>query len=292
METLEKAIKAMRGDFDREIPRFSLEVTELTGLRWGAISEWETRLTLDGGGNAKLLRRRDPGDSDSENPGRFSGQVHKTSLEMLLEAIETSGIESYRTETPGPGEPIIRLSLLIGEQVFEFSWGFSRNPTPKPMARLQSMLTDLLLHACPKPIWCLTLDVESMDFTNGILSTRLRLENKGPNTIHLLHPASPGMESEFGIHLNYAEARVRKEGYTPAPLEIKEARFQIQALNGIQLLAAVPGKPNFFDFSTSLEGHGPNGWMGKFDYIHYQPEDTLAGVPIFLGAVFTKEISW
>jgi hypothetical protein len=160
------------------------------------------------------------------------------------------------------------------------------------MARLRHVLTEWNLKACPTAQWSLTLAIDSLEFSQGRLSARLGIENLGSQSIHLTHPASPGFGSAFGVHLKFGAAPFIEEGITPAPIEVQVIPWDAPPLSTPRLLEIYPGQPFRMDFSAHLEGEAPHGWIGKFAFLHYLPDDTLAGIPVFNGALFTEERTW
>lgn len=292
MEGLKADIAELKVDFDRKIRAFSLEYLSRAGRRFGNIPEWETRLSVKGRGEISLFRRRGPGDSNQERPGSYIGQLSDASLLDFIEALDASGIESYTTEAPGPRDPVTRLEILLGGRLYSFAWGISRHPASTQMARVKTMLANWTLAACPSPLWSLTFVQEDLQFSQGRLHARLRIENTGSQGIRIIHPASQPLVPEFGIHLKYGEVQLIEDGFTPDPIEIRIAKLPVVALDHLELVDLLPGRPFYIDFSALLEGDAPRGWIGKFVFMHYLPADSLAGQEVFNGALFTEEISW
>jgi hypothetical protein len=292
MEPLLEAIAELKADFHRLRMDFSFEFIALVGKRIGTIPEWETRLAVQGGGMARLFRRRGPGDSFERPPGRFAGQLTDDSLLGFVDVLEQSGIASFRSETPNPRDPVHILRVLVSGRLFTFTWGSLRPPVPEPMLRLKRLLAELSLNACPDPIWSLSMDVSGLRYMAGKLNARLRIVNTGTEGIRIADPGSDAFGPDFTLFLKYGEKQLIEEGLTPAPVDIRLAPYPKIPAESTRFKWIAPGFPWELEFSTDLEGQAPRGWIGKFAFRHYLPSDVLAGVPVFNGALFTEEFAW
>ena len=247
---------------------------------------------MQGNGEARFLRRRGPGDSSQEPPGVYSGTLKEGQLLDFLDALDASGINAYRTEAPGPWDPVSRLQLVLGSKVFNYSWSFAKPPSPLPMARLENLLVDWTLTACPTVHWNLAISIDNIQGRDRRFSGRLRLENRGNRSIRIVHPGSPGMDDPFRLELKYGEVQVIREGYTPAPTDTFFAPLRFQPIHQLELVEVLPGEPLQMEFSADLEGEAPRGREGLISFLHYLPQDTIAGLEVFNGAVFTEEFAW
>lgn len=286
------AMKKLRGDYAKGFRDFSIGFTSTSGKRLGEIPESETRLRVNGRGEATLFRRKGPGNSKDFPPGMYSGQIADSSMKAFLQVLERGQFQNLPRENHGPWDPVDRMEINTGKQAFSFTWGYSRKPMPDPMLKATLLLVDWSLNACPKPIWNLSLKVENLAYEKGRLSARLKVENSGEAPIHLLHPGSPGLDSEFGVRLEYGERQRIDEGYTPEPIEIKRAILKTPALTEPQLIEVGPKAAYVMEFSAALEGKAPRGWVGDFSFNHHLSADTLQGRPIFNGALSTEELEW
>lgn len=292
MEPLLDAIAELKSDFHRLRVDFSLEFIALVGKRIGIIPEWETRLAVQGSGLANLFRRRGPGDSFERPPGRFAGQLTDDALLGFVDALEQSGIASFRSETPNPRDPVHILRVLIAGRLFTFTWGSLRPPVPESMLRLKRLLAEWSSNACPDPIWSLSMKVFGLQYRAGKLSARLRIENLGTEGIRMADPGSDAFGPDFTLFLKYGEKQLIEEGFTPAPVEIHLTPYPKIPSEPSRFKLIAPGVPWEIGFSAELDGQAPRGWIGKFAFRHYLPSDVLAGVPVFNGALFTEEIAW
>lgn len=271
---------------------FSMEYLSLAGRRWGGICEWETRLTIRQDGAVELFRRRAPGDSPHRPPGRFHGRIPEAKVVEFLDVLAESGIQEYQSEPPGPLDPVNFLRLNLGGLLFSYSWGASIIPMPESMVRVKRILTDWLLKACPDPKWSLFLRVDKVEFRDGRVQAGLRIENQGSESIHILHPASPGFGPGFGLSLLYGEAQLIQEGFTPDPVEEREAPMAVQTLSRPELIPIPPNAFHGIEFAAALDGEAPRGWVGAFAFHHYLSEDKLAGLTMFNGALFSEDLTW
>jgi hypothetical protein len=292
MDELQTAIESLKADFHRGIESFSMEYLEIAGKRWGAVSESETRLVIRGRGEAELLRRRSPGDSAQAPPGRYTGKLSDADLGRLLETLSASGIRDFRAEAPGPRDPVSRLNIRMGGKIFAFSWGIPKKPAPLGMARLEALLIQWTFDACPVADWCLELSAHGLRYQGQALTARLQLQNRGRQSIHIVHPASRGVGIDFGISLVYGEAQLIEDGLAPEPIDLKSISLQWPALSRPELVELKPGHPVSWDFSTELQGSAPRGWIGKISFRHYLAGDSLAGMTVFNGALFTDDLTW
>lgn len=292
MDALAMAIAEVKAKVMQGNPAFSLEYSALSGQRWGNISEWETRLKVDGSGKATMTRRRGPGDTIQEPPGCYSGQLPETSMLSFLDILDSSGIQTFRTGAPGPWDPVDRLELLLGNRVFSYSWGFANPPAPLPMARLNNLLVDWTLTACPKAQWNLVLTADRIQCHGDKFIADLVLMNQGSRSISIVHPGSPGMEDPFCLELKYGEVQLEQEGFTPDPTDTFFAPLRFHPLPQVELVEIIPGKPFRLEFSSLIEGDAPRGREGKVSFKHYLLQESLAGVEIFNGALFTEEFQW
>lgn len=292
MDALALAISDMKREFSRGMRNFSIEYMSLCGQRWGAVSEWENRLVVQGNGQAKFLRRRGPGDSAQIPPGNYSGTLEASQLLAFLDALDASGIEAFRTPAPGPWDPVSRMQIVLGTKVFNYSWSFANPPVPLPMARLENLLVDWTLSSCPIINWNLIMTIDSIQCRESRFSGRIRLENQGNRGIRIVRPGSPGMEDPFRMELKYGEVQLIREGYTPAPTDTFFSPLRFQPLLQLELVEILPGEPLQLEFISELEGEAPRGREGLVSFLHYLPQDTVAGLEVFNGAVFTEEFAW
>lgn len=292
MENLASAIAALRATPRGGPLDWALEYVQRSGKRHASTYEWETRFELDGSGSAKLFRRRGPGDSHKLAPGSYRGNLAENDLLDFLATLAASGIDQLRSETPNPRDPVNLFRVLIQGRLFAFSWGVLKPPVPLGVLQLRNELSRLGKEACPIPEWNLALSVESMTFEHGLVKARLRIVNTGSREILIALPASGGLGGEFGLHLKYGEAQLIEEGATPAPFEAKYALMDGTGQLPSRFEAVQPGIPYPIEFSAALEGTAPRGWVGRFGFLHYLASDTVAGKPVFNGALFSEEKSW
>jgi hypothetical protein len=292
MDPLVESIAGLKSDFDRSKAGFSMEFITIAGRRMGNVSESETRLVVRGNGQASLFRRRGPGDSAQKPPGRFQGTLNDEMLLAFLDVLEHSGIGEFRSETPGPRDPVSFFKVLISGRLFSFTWGSIRPPAPEPVLRLKRLLTDWSNKACPRTDWSLEMSMSELQYGDGRLRAMVTLENRGSDTIHIAHPSYSDFGRDFALFLKYGERQLIEEGITPAPVEIRTAPLARNSVEIPRLVPILPGTPWRIEFLANLEGEAPRGWIGKFAFLHYLPSDSLAGVPVFNGAVFTEEFSW
>lgn len=286
------AMKKLNREYDGGFRDFSIELIDVAGKRIGGIPETETRLRVGGGGEASLFRRRGPGNSNLYPPGSYSGSIPDSSMKRFLEILAAGGFRSLPREFPGPWEPLAKLVFTIGKESYSYSWGFSRDPKPESMIKAIMILDDWTQNACPKAIWSLRLSAEQIVLENGHLSTRLRVENHGDSSIHIVHPGSSGFGPDFGIILDYGERQLIREGYTPSPPESKIARLGFEPLDQVRLIEVTRESPYILEFSTELDGEAPRGWSGIFSFNHHLNTDTLSGKTVFNGALFSEELAW
>jgi hypothetical protein len=292
MTGLISSARAAKDALGRNAADFSLEYISVAGRRFGNTAEWESRLTVDYAGSATYFRRRGPGDSSEFPPGQFEGAIPREEINSFLDSLADDGFDLGETESPGPRDPIDILRLVLMGRCFELAWGSSRRPSSDSSEQIKDRLRDWTLNACPKPRWSLSLEIESFHCLNGRVESRLRVLNDGSHPIWIAHPASPGYGNAFGLILKYGERVLVRDGFTPLPVKAKVAPILQSSLPVPELLKVVPGQPILFEYSGQLEGEAPRGWAGKFAFHHYLPEDSIAGLPVFNGAIFTEEIKW
>jgi hypothetical protein len=292
MDALKVVLESIQLDFERKIPEFSMEYASFSGQRWGNMAEWETRLRVKGRGQAELFRRRGPGDSTEEPPGHYEGKISDPMLREFLDALAASGIQDYRSVAPGPWDPVDRLQFRLGGKAFEYTWEFSTLPVPLAVVRLDNLLIDWTLTACPKALWNLQLNVEGVECKANRLHGVLRIENRGSRSIHIVHPASPGMDDPFSLVLRYAQIQEEQEGYTASPPDVRFSPLILPSLANLELAEIHPDSPFRLEFSAILEGPTSLVWEGKIDFKHYLQEDVLAGIEVFNGAIFTESFTW
>lgn len=293
MTELESAIQAAKAGLGQGAAgNFSLEYLSVAGRRFGNIPEWEARLLVDGKGAATYFRRRGPGDSAEFPPGLFAGGIPREELSSFLDQLSKSGIGELEFDAPGPRDPVNLIRLILAGKCFEFTWGSSRRPVPEAFNQLKDILRSWTLNACPSARWSLTMRIGLFQFQGGKVSSRVSIENSGSQSIWVAKPASPGFGTAFGLFLKYGEALVIREGFTPVPSKPKVAAVQQPALPVAEFVEIAPGNPLLLDFSAPLEDEAANGWAGKFVFQHYLPGDSVAGLPVFNGALFTEEMKW
>lgn len=293
MKTLAEAIRGLRSN-PGSLAGFALEYSAVAGRKYGSIPEFETRLRVDGAGSCTLFRRRDDGDTAICPPGLFEGSLGAEKSQALLAALENSSPESLRTGAPSPRDTISTLEVTLDGRPFSFHWGPIAPPVPAGMANLRRILFDFVASACPRPIWSLDLGVISQAVDGNRLRARLRIENKGAVPIHLIHPASPHGQPGIRLEFQYGEKQVFEEDVTPSPMSLEIAAVSLPALDSTRLVSVSPGQPLELDAQADLDldGEDDSGWLGGFSFHHYVGKETLAGQPVFNGALFSEEITW
>jgi hypothetical protein len=286
------AMETLYQDFNLGRRDFAFENIEVGGKYLDTIPESETRLQVNGRGEATLFRRKGPGDTYEFPPGLFTGHIPDSALKGLLDNLRKGQFYDIASEFHGPGEPVDRFIIRTGKETFAFNWGFSTQVTEsKPMIETNRILMDWTEHVCTKPIWSLTLKADRVVFKGGTFSARLRVANRGTKTIHILNPGSPGLESDFGLTLIYAEKVEEQEGFTSEPTDIKLARLATRPLRKPQLIPIAPGSAYTMQFLAEMDAM-PKGWEGKFTFNSHLATDTLLGKHVFNGTLFTEPLSW
>lgn len=285
-------LKQLAKDFAKGKRVFSIQYRSVSGERFEGIPEWENRLSVNGKGEAALLRRRSQGDTHDPNPGLFAGQIPDSSLSRFLETLALNGAKGFAMDAPDPTQPVNILSITADNQTTSISWGFSTQPTPPSLQELEDILEAWVAEGCPLALWSLSLEADSIVYSHRKIKARLTIENRGKQVVALAKPGSFPFGSRFGIGLDYAPKRQIKAGYTPAPLEIRTVAMKVGRLPKPEYLNVANGKPIVLEFLATLEGEAPLGWVGKFSILHYLAADSIGTRPAFNGALFSEEFSW
>lgn len=127
---------------------------------------------------------------------------------------------------------------------------------------------------------------------SGLLNGRVQVENTGPETIQLAHPGSRADRSPLAVSLRYGARPPSHPDETPLPLSLNFTKAVIPLLDGLKLVPVKPGSPMVLDVEFPLERLEAGQPIGLLSLETYLTADTLAGAPVFNGAIFPEELSW
>lgn len=292
MKGLTEAIEAVRNHRQDSLPRAAIAYALFSGRNVGGVPERETRLEIKGNGEATLFRRRPGADTPALPPGLFRGRVDPEAVLTFLDLLEKSGIDTFRAEPPSPRDLLRRLQVVADGKFFSFQWGPMPPDAPEAIENMLAALSVWEASACPDPAWRLELKVTSAQSQAGKLKARIQVENPGPETIHLAHPASPVDRGLLALTLRYGARPPEAPGVTSLPISIKTTRAALPALDSLQLVPVKAGSPLVLDVEFPLEPLDEGRPLGMLALELYLASDTLAGLPVFNGAVFSEEFSW
>jgi hypothetical protein len=292
MKGLTEAIAAIRANREESLPRTAIAYALVSGRNVGGVPERETRFEAKGNGEATLFRRRPSADTPALPPGLSRGKVDPESLLRFLELLDRSGIDTFRGEAPGPRDLLRKLQVVADGRLFSFRWGPMPPNAPPAISEMLAVLTGWEATACPKPTWRLSLKAESASAASGTLKARIRIENAGPEAIYLAHPQGLAERGLIALGLRYGAKPIPVPGVTPLPISIKTSRMEPAAGEGLRLVPVSASSPLSLDVEMPLEELGEGRPVGMFALEHYLDSDTLAGLPVFNGAIFSEEFTW
>ena len=292
MQGLAEAVTAIRNHREESLPKVAIAYTAVSGKYAGGVPERETRLEVKGGGEATLFRRRPGADTPALPPGLFRGTVSPDAVLDFLDRVAKSGIDSFRGEPPSPRDLQRRLQVFADGGIFTFQWGPMPPTEPPAIKDMLRVLSAWESSACPDPSWRLELKVVKAESVSGLLNARVQVENTGPETIHLAHPASRADRSLLAVNLRYGARPPSNPDETPLPVSLNFTKAVIPLLDGLKLVPVKPGSSMVLDVEFPLERLEAGQPIGMLSLETYLIADTLAGVPVFSGAIFSEEFSW
>lgn len=260
-----------------------------TGASFGTQREYETRLHVSGDGSASLFRRRDGGDSATEPPGWFSGQIPSDRLLRLLSELEAGPFEGLEGSPASPGDAELSIELLLGGRLHVWNWSSAAMEGTDRLDGVMALLYGWGGGLCTKAISSLELEFKVATARTDRIDGTLVLRNAGEQDLRILRPGGPGMAGPSGIQLLYGVAPIREEGVTPLPFEPIH-----RSVSGLghdrKSMIVVPAKGEWsLELKIDLESPLPSRWMGQLGLYSYGGEDRVAGVEVFGGAVFSHE---
>jgi hypothetical protein len=292
MKGLTEAIAAVRANRQESLPRTAIAYSLVSGRSVGGVPERETRFEAKGNGDATLFRRRPAADTPALPPGLFRGKVDPEALLRFLEVLDRSGIDAFRGEAPGPRDLLRKLQVVADGRLFSFRWGPMPPGAPPAISEMLAVLSGWESGACPDPAWRLALKVESASAASGRLKARIRIENPGPETIYLAHPQGLAERGLIALTLRYGAKPIPVPGVTPLPISVKASRMEPASGDGLRLVPVNADSPLALDVETPLEEPGEGRPVGMFALEHYLDSDSVAGLPVFNGAIFSEEFTW
>lgn len=273
----------------RMLPDFRIEYAVVSGPRHGTASEYEQRLQVDGTGEARLFRRRSPAETDMLPPGSYRGLVPREEILDFIVKLEKAPLDAIPSQVPSPTDPGFHLSVVAARKLFTFRWSRPSRPVAPELDAVLSVLNRWVRGACPTPIWSLALKPLTVRFTGEGIEATLLLENSGPETLYVVHPASPGPADLIGLSLRHGIQPPRTPGVTPLPMEVEEESLAVQPLPEPELVPVGKDKPLEFTVRAPIAFQAGGGRVGIFSYRCYLHPAGAAGLPVFAGAVFSGE---
>ena len=274
---------------ERLLQDFRLEFAVVQGPRYGTAYEYEERLIVEGGGSARLFRRRSPADTDMLPPGSYAGEVPKEELLAFLRLAQSAPLHAVPALVPSPQDPVFGLTVLANRKLFAFRWSPPQPPVPPDLEPLLDLLSKWSRHACPKPLWSLSLKAQSLHFTGEGLEASLRFENAGSERIYLSHPAGPGPADLKGLSLRHGIYPKEGPGVTPPPMQVTVDDLAIPRQPDVELVPLAAGSAWEFTLRAPVPFLGGGGRVGIFEYRSYVFPTGAVGLPVFAGALFSPE---
>ena len=273
----------------RLLPEFRFEYTVTSGIKYPTAFEQEQRLVVNGTGKAQLFRRRSPAGTDVMPPGSYEGAIPKEEILDFLRMLETAPLNSIPAQVPYPGDPLFQLTLVAARKLFSFRWSLPTPPIPPDLEAVFNQLNKWVGGACINPLWSLTLKALSVRFTGEGIEATLRLENCGNERIYVVHPNSPGSEELKSLSIRHGVYPKTTPGVTPLPMEVQEEILAITPLSNPELISISAENPLEFTVRAPVTFTEGGGRVGHFSYSCYLYPSGTAGLPIFVGAVFSPE---
>ena len=284
------ALQHLQQAESRWLPEFRLEYTVHSGLRHGQAYEYEQKLLVKGTGEIQLFRRRSPGDTSDQPPGLYQGGLSREDLLALVQHLEKAPLDAVPLDVPSPMDPVFTLACTAVRKFFSFRWSPPAPPIPEALSGLFNLLNDWIGGGCPDPIWSLRLTAVSTRLEAGEIEAVLRLENRGSESVTVVHPLSPGPVEDKQLSLLHGVKPPEEPGYTPLPMEVEKDILEARPLNDVELVPLPPGRPLEFTVRSPITATEGGGRIGVFGYACYLFPDGAAGSPVFCGSVFSDEV--
>lgn len=274
---------------EKLLPEVRIEYSVHSGTRYGAAWESEQTLNIQGNGAARVFRRRSPAGTDAMPAGSFQGQIPMDALKAFLGKLEKAPLHAVPSELPSPTDPVYTLTVVAARKLFRFNWGPPAPPLPPELDTVFDVLAYWVRTACPTPLWSLSLTATAVRFTGEGIEATVRLENAGSERIYVVHPASPSAVAAKSLALRHGILPKEVKGVTPPPMEVEEEFLEVAPLAETELVPVSADLPLEFTIRAPSSTQGGNGRVGIFSYTCYALPSGAAGLPVFTGAVFSKE---
>ena len=289
MEDLKIALQEILSRGGDPLQGLEIQFRSVAGPSFGFQREYESRLRASGDGKALLFRRRDGGDSATETPGWFEGQIPSDQLQRFLSELEKDPFAEAGSAAASPGDAELSLEVLLDHRVYTWTWTSALLEGSDRLDGLMGLLYGWGGNLCTKPRASLELEFKVGSTGSRRLAGTLSMLNRGSAEISFLHPGSPLSLGPTGLVLLHGEAPIRQEGVTPLPFEPDRTVVSGISLDRPIVLRIPAGETWSMELDTDLSEILPGSWMGQIGLYTYGGTDVLAGVDLFGGAVFSRE---
>ncbi|GEM_PF-5092695 len=266
-----------------------IQFCSVAGRTFGVQTEYESRLRVSGDGKAELFRRRDGGDSATENPGWFDGQIPLDQLLAFLNELESNPFAEVGSAPSSPGDAVLSLEVLLDHQFHSWTWTSAALEGSDRLDDLMSLLYGWGGNLCTRIRSSLELTFEVNSTSAHRITGTLAVVNRGVAEVSFLHPGSPGSPGPTGLVLLHGEAPVRQEGVTPLPFEPDRTVLSGFSLDRPAVVRIPAGEVWRLSVDSELSSALPDPWMGQLGLYTYGGKDILAGIELLGGAVFSPE---